>query len=38
ERGVLTDPRLICSRGAECPREPSCYADDENVISSTYIA
>ncbi|MDG1121021.1 MAG: DUF3612 domain-containing protein [Glaciecola sp.] len=38
ERGVLTDPRLICSRGAECPREPSCYENDENVISSTYIA
>lgn len=38
ERGVLTDPRLICSRGGECPREPSCYADDANVISSSYIA
>ena len=38
ERGVLTDPRLICSRGAECPREPSCYEGDDNVISSTYIA
>lgn len=38
ERGVQTDPRLICSRGAECPREPSCYADDENVIASSFIA
>lgn len=38
ERGVMTEPRLICSRGAECPREPSCYADQQDIIASTYIA
>lgn len=26
ERGIESDARLICSRGAACPREPSCYA------------
>ena len=25
ERGIENDARLICSRGAVCPREPSCY-------------
>lgn len=25
ERGVESDARLICSRGAVCPRTPSCY-------------
>jgi transcriptional regulator with XRE-family HTH domain/Zn-dependent peptidase ImmA (M78 family) len=25
ERGIETDARLICSRGAVCPRQPSCY-------------
>jgi len=38
ERGVQTDPRLICSRGAECPREPSCYDGDDALIKSTFIA
>lgn len=26
ERGIASDARLICSRGAVCPRKPSCYA------------
>jgi len=26
ERGIETDARLICARGAVCPRKPSCYA------------
>ncbi|MED5524885.1 MAG: DUF3612 domain-containing protein [Pseudomonadota bacterium] len=26
ERGIDTEARLICSRGAVCPRKPSCYA------------
>jgi transcriptional regulator with XRE-family HTH domain len=26
ERGIESDARLICSRGAVCPREPSCYS------------
>ncbi|MCG6217747.1 DUF3612 domain-containing protein [Vibrio furnissii] len=25
ERGIENDARLICSRGAVCPRKPSCY-------------
>ena len=25
ERGIQTDARVICSRGAVCPRKPSCY-------------
>ncbi|MGL4449362.1 MAG: DUF3612 domain-containing protein, partial [Shewanella sp.] len=25
ERGIKNDARLICSRGAVCPRQPSCY-------------
>ncbi|MGL5390835.1 MAG: DUF3612 domain-containing protein, partial [Shewanella sp.] len=25
ERGINNDARLICSRGAVCPRQPSCY-------------
>ena len=25
ERGIENDARLICSRGAVCPRTPSCY-------------
>ncbi|AEF55711.1 helix-turn-helix domain protein [Marinomonas posidonica IVIA-Po-181] len=25
ERGIENDARLICSRGAVCPRSPSCY-------------
>ncbi|MZI91964.1 DUF3612 domain-containing protein [Vibrio sp. CAIM 722] len=25
ERGIESDARLICSRGAVCPRNPSCY-------------
>ncbi len=25
ERSLETEARLICSRGASCPREPSCY-------------
>ena len=29
ERGIDTDARLICSRGAVCPRVPSCYRPEE---------
>ena len=29
ERGIESDARLICSRGAVCPRQPSCYAKKE---------
>ncbi|MBF7074396.1 DUF3612 domain-containing protein [Glaciecola sp. MH2013] len=25
-RSIETEARLICSRGGECPREPSCYS------------
>ncbi len=25
ERGIQSDARVICSRGAVCPRKPSCY-------------
>lgn len=28
ERGIETDARLICSRGAVCPRQPSCYSKE----------
>jgi len=27
ERGIENDARLICSRGAVCPRRPSCYSN-----------
>lgn len=27
ERGIDTEARLICSRGAVCPRQPSCYGE-----------
>lgn len=27
ERGLETDARVICSRGAVCPRKPSCYSE-----------
>ncbi|RSD31155.1 DUF3612 domain-containing protein [Vibrio pectenicida] len=26
ERGIQADARVICSRGAVCPRKPSCYS------------
>ena len=29
ERGIETDARLICSRGAVCPRQPSCYGHNK---------
>ncbi|MCG9696189.1 DUF3612 domain-containing protein [Shewanella sp. Isolate11] len=29
ERGMDSEARLICSRGASCPREPSCYANGQ---------
>lgn len=29
ERGIETDARLICSRGAVCPRQPSCYGKQD---------
>ncbi|WP_428774675.1 DUF3612 domain-containing protein [Vibrio sp.] len=32
ERGIATDARLICSRGAVCPRKPSCYNKCEQTI------
>jgi hypothetical protein len=30
ERGIKADARLICSRGAVCPRKPSCYAANKD--------
>ncbi|WP_087506527.1 DUF3612 domain-containing protein [Neiella marina] len=32
ERGIYNDARLICSRGAACPREPSCYEPLQSLI------
>ncbi len=29
ERGIENDARVICSRGAVCPRQPSCYASGQ---------
>ncbi len=29
EKGIEAPARLICSRGAVCPRQPSCYQDSE---------
>jgi len=31
ERGIKNDAQLICSRGAVCPRQPSCYAAGRNL-------
>ncbi|UUM33146.1 DUF3612 domain-containing protein [Vibrio japonicus] len=35
ERGIQSDARVICSRGAVCPRKPSCYSGcqdaEENI-------
>jgi transcriptional regulator with XRE-family HTH domain/Zn-dependent peptidase ImmA (M78 family) len=31
ERGIKKDAQLICSRGAVCPRQPSCYAAGRNL-------
>lgn len=31
ERGIKKDAQLICSRGAVCPRQPSCYATGRNL-------
>ncbi len=31
EKGVESPARLICSRGAVCPRQPSCYQNCESV-------
>ncbi|MGI2171057.1 DUF3612 domain-containing protein [Shewanella sp. MF05960] len=31
ERGIKSEARLICSRGAVCPRQPSCYAAGRNL-------
>ncbi|MCL1112250.1 DUF3612 domain-containing protein [Shewanella basaltis] len=31
ERGIKNEARLICSRGAVCPRQPSCYAAGRNL-------
>ncbi len=30
ERGAESEARLICSRGAVCPRKPSCYSGSEH--------
>ncbi len=30
ERGIDSDARLICSRGAVCPRQPSCYRKSDD--------
>ncbi|MCE9678208.1 DUF3612 domain-containing protein [Shewanella sp. AS1] len=29
ERGIENQARLICARGASCPRSPSCYANGQ---------
>ncbi len=31
ERGIASDARLICSRGAVCPRRPTCYGEQPEV-------
>ncbi|NLS12055.1 DUF3612 domain-containing protein [Vibrio sp. SM6] len=33
ERGIEGQARLICSRGAVCPREPSCYQGCKELYS-----
>ncbi|MCL1142796.1 DUF3612 domain-containing protein [Shewanella gaetbuli] len=35
ERGIKNDARLICSRGAVCPRQPSCYAAGKNLCEES---
>ncbi len=35
ERGIEGDARLICSRGAVCPRKPSCYEGCQEDASQT---
>lgn len=30
ERGIDSEARVICSRGAVCPREPSCYQSEKS--------
>ncbi len=35
ERGIEADARLICSRGAVCPRTPSCYSTDKECAGSS---
>lgn len=34
ERGIENEARLICSRGAACPRQPSCYASGKAECDS----
>ncbi|MDN2482593.1 DUF3612 domain-containing protein [Vibrio astriarenae] len=36
ERGVNGPARVICARGAACPREPSCYGDPISVVEKTF--
>ncbi|WP_110427916.1 DUF3612 domain-containing protein [Glaciecola sp. KUL10] len=38
ERSIDSPARLICSRGASCPREPSCYQGSFIDSNSTFIA
>lgn len=35
ERGIASDARLICSRGAVCPRKPSCYSENSVCFSQS---
>lgn len=35
ERGIEAEARLICSRGAVCPRNPSCYAGCEETTAGS---
>ncbi|WP_394130824.1 DUF3612 domain-containing protein [Shewanella maritima] len=35
ERGIENDARLICSRGAVCPRQPSCYSQGKSQCSGS---
>jgi hypothetical protein len=38
ERSIDSQARLICSRGATCPREPSCYQGSAIGANTTFIA
>jgi len=35
ERGINNRARLICSRGAQCPRKPRCYAEKRTINPKT---
>ncbi|WP_299806445.1 DUF3612 domain-containing protein, partial [uncultured Shewanella sp.] len=35
ERGIENEARLICGRGAVCPRQPSCYQAGKSQCSES---